>query len=750
MNNFMSKEVSQVLNFSGNLAAESFLSLVLTEHILIALLARDDIKKVIRSGGGNPERLVFNLKKYLLEDVLPETGVVSVEDIVLSSAVTKLINSSIVQARSAGKKEITPFDVLVSFYECDPADCFATYFLITELSRSKAVKAIANFTTSEVTEAKDYLENLNEKAQKGKIDPIVGRESEIKRVIQVLCRRKKNNPILVGEPGVGKTAIAEGLALKIVNGQVPDLLKDSVVLSLDIGQLMAGTKYRGEFEEKMKDMLKTVKAIPNSILFIDEIHTIIGAGAVSGGALDSANMLKPLLTQGQLKCLGATTYKEYNNIFEKDAALARRFQKVDVVEPSVEDTISILNGLKSHYEKHHGVTYKSGAIKAAVELANRHIHDRFLPDKAIDVIDEAGSALKLIGEKVVTVDVIERTIAAMAKIPEKSVSTEKKTKLKTLGEELKLKIFGQDDAVSSVVSAIELSNSGLRSGEKPIGSFLFCGPTGVGKTELCKQLAEKLTIPFVRFDMSEYGEKHTVSRLIGAPPGYVGFDQNGLLTEAVRKNPHSVILLDEIEKAHSDIWNILLQVMDHGTLTDNNGRKADFKNCILIMTSNVGAQEMSRRSLGLNSQQDQLNKKPTKAIEQTFSPEFRNRLDAIVYFNSLSKTNIESVLEKYLVELSKQLALKNVEIIVDAAAKAWLISNGYDPLMGARPMDRLIQDKIKRKLAPEIIHGSLEKGGVVKVVVENNELKFEVTAPKKPVQTKSKLIKLKDKEELVQ
>jgi ATP-dependent Clp protease ATP-binding subunit ClpA len=558
-------------------------------------------------------------------------------------------------------------------------------------------------------------------------------------VIQVLCRRRKNNPLLVGEAGVGKTALAEGLALRIIEKAVPEILQNSAVYSLDLGSLLAGAKFRGDFEQRFKRVVSSIEAKrnrgQNPILFIDEIHTIIGAGAVSGGALDAANLLKPLLSRGSIRCMGSTTYSEYRSSFEKDHALARRFQKIDVVEPSVEEAVQILMGLKPRFEEHHGVQYTHEAIRAAVELSAKHITERYLPDKAIDVIDEAGAKVRLRqtsagGEgilPVVTLDlnIIEETIAQMARIPARSISTSQKTRLKNLKNDLKLSIFGQDPAVEALVTAIRLARSGLRTGERPVGSFLFCGPTGVGKTELSKQLSHCLGVPFLRFDMSEYSEKHTVSRLIGAPPGYVGFEQAGMLTDSVLKNPHSVVLLDEIEKAHSDIWNILLQVMDHGVLTDNNGRKADFRNTILIMTSNVGSREIERRPLGMGSGESRLGS-AQKAVEQTFSPEFRNRLDSVVYFNPLDPSTVVQVVAKHLMELESQLLSKGVDIEFTAELKDWLAQKGYDRLMGARPLARLIQDRIKKPLSEEILFGKLENGGKVKMFLRDGELSYEI------------------------
>lgn len=596
-----------------------------------------------------------------------------------------------------------------------------------------------------------YTTNLIERASKAKIDPLIGRENEVKRTIQILCRRRKNNPVYVGDPGVGKTAIAEGLALKIQRGEVPSALKDCTVYSLDMGSLLAGTRYRGQFEQRLKSVIKALQEIPGVILFIDEIHTIVGAGAVSGGSMDASNILKPALASGELRCIGATTYPEFKQAFDKDKALARRFQKVDISEPSVEDTIKILEGLKSYYEEHHGVTYTDDAIRQAAELAAKHVNDSFLPDKAIDVMDEVGASVKLMEEKdrpskVITVHDVELVVASMAKIPPKSVSGSDKEKLQNLEQELKGVLYGQNHAVEQVVKAIKLSRAGLSHPTKPIGSFLFSGPTGVGKTELAKQLARVMGVNFLRFDMSEYMEKHTVSRLIGAPPGYVGFDQGGLLTDAINKTPHTVLVLDEIEKAHPDIYNILLQVMDHASLTDNNGKKADFRNVVLIMTTNAGAREMTADDIGFKGKisEDQEKSesftqskisiaqgKGKSAVERTFSPEFRNRLDAWIVFNQLTYADITRVVDKFVKEVSVQLYEKNVTIELDESARKWFADKGFDKLFGARPMNRLIQQQIREPLAEEVLFGKLEHGGTVKVTTENDEIKVECTAEPK-------------------
>ncbi|HAG70749.1 MAG TPA: ATP-dependent Clp protease ATP-binding subunit ClpA, partial [Gammaproteobacteria bacterium] len=582
----------------------------------------------------------------------------------------------------------------------------------------------------------NFATNLNFEAKQGRIDPLIGREEEVTRVIQVLSRRRKNNPLLVGESGVGKTAVAEGLAKKIVDGEVPEILADSVIYSLDLGALLAGTKYRGDFEKRFKALLSELKKIDNSVLFIDEIHTIIGAGAASGGVMDASNLLKPVLTSGDLRCLGSTTYQEYRGIFEKDRALSRRFQKIDVDEPDVDTTYKILKGLKSRFEEHHDLRYSDKSLRAASELAGRYINDRFMPDKAIDVIDEAGAYQRLQPaskrKKLIQASDIEKVVAAIARIPPKHVSSSDVESLKSLEPNLKMVVFGQDKAISSLSTAIKLSRAGLNEGEKPIGSFLFSGPTGVGKTEVSKQLAKIMGIELVRFDMSEYMERHTVSRLIGAPPGYVGFDQGGLLTEAVTKNPHCVLLLDEIEKAHPDVFNLLLQVMDHGTLTDNNGRKADFRNVVLIMTTNAGAQEMSRSSIGFTEQNHSAD--GMEIIKKAFTPEFRNRLDSIVQFGNLLPETIRTVLDKFIVNLQVQLDDKNVQLHLDDLAVDWFVENGYSESMGARPMARLIQEKLKKGLAEDILFGELaDNGGEVFVSADENGIKLDVKGRKKQV-----------------
>ena len=744
--------LSRAMGYAAKLQHEYFT----VEHIFWSLLDIELIREAVKAVGSDPASLVRALEQHLVVNVPKST--MPAQPPVATLGVQRLIQRALFHVQSAGKDEIQPEDLFVALFQAKESESMSLLNeqginrldVLNFLSHgtdntpsAQPLEAVGGVVGAPATAPKesstDFIVNLNLRAKEGKIDPLIGRRSEMERMVQVLCRRRKNNPLLVGEAGVGKTAMAEGLALAIINKEVPELIQNCVVYSLDIGSLLAGTKFRGDFEGRVKALISTLKKAPNAILFIDEIHTIIGAGSVSGGAVDGANLLKPLLTQGEVRVIGSTTYREFRNVFEKDHALARRFQKIDLAEPSQEESIQILAGLKDNFESHHGVTYTNEALRTAVELSAKHINDRFLPDKAIDLIDEAGAMLRLARSKnpdyTKTVDqkVIEEIVAKVARIPAKTVSISQKERLKNIMRDLKLTIFGQDEAIEAVVAAIRLARSGLRTGEKPVGSFLFCGPTGVGKTELCRQLARSLGVPLTRIDMSEYMEKHAVSRLIGAPPGYVGFEQEGLLTEAVIKNPHSVILLDEVEKAHPDVWNILLQVMDYGTLTDNSGRKADFKNAIIIMTSNVGSREMDRQPFGLagagaspqmNTEKAVTTVRPTKAVEQTFTPEFRNRLDAIVYFNALSPVTVGEVLGKLIVELESQLLAKNVEIEVTASAREWLAHRGYERTLGARPMARLIQDKIKKPLSEQILYGKIEHGGSVRVGIKDGDLHF--------------------------
>jgi ATP-dependent Clp protease ATP-binding subunit ClpA len=654
----------------------------------------------------------------------------------------RVLQRAVFHVQSGGKKEVTSSNVLVAIFSEKQSQ--AVYLLnLQDVTRLDVVNYISHGmpqvpgegegdeeqtslegeAESEASPLEQYASNLNQRAIDGKIDPLIGREIEIERTVQILCRRRKNNPLYVGDAGVGKTALAEGLARMITEERVPEVLIDCTIYALDMGTLIAGTKYRGDFEKRLKGVIAEVREDPGAILFIDEIHTVIGAGAASGGVMDASNLIKPVLANGEIRCIGSTTYSEYRGIFEKDHALARRFQKIDVPEPTLEETVEILHGLKSRFEEHHGVKYEAGALEAAAELSARHINDRHLPDKAIDVIDEAGANLRLQpadqrGDRV-TVEMVENIVAKMARIPSKSVSASDRDALRTLDRDLKLTIFGQDKAIGALSSAIKMSRSGLRDEDKPIGAFLFAGPTGVGKTEVTRQLAHCMGVELIRFDMSEYMERHTVSRLIGAPPGYVGFDQGGLLTEAVTQNPHAVVLLDEIEKADPEVFNLLLQVMDHGTLTDNNGRKADFRNVVLVMTTNAGAQEMSRASIGFTRQDHSTD--GMEIIRKKFSPEFRNRLDSIIQFASLDVQSVKRVVDKLVVELESKLDNSNVTLELDDAARNWIAERGYDPEMGARPMARVIQEHVKRPLAEELLFGSLSDGGHVRITVGDDD-----------------------------
>ncbi len=720
------------------------------EHLLYALLQDKDASRAIINCGGDIERLRKSLEEFFNGELetLP-AGFDQEPQQTLSFH--RVLQRAVIHAQSAERKEINGGNLLIAMFR--ESDSYAVYLLEDQgIMRFDVVNyvshGISKISTGEdwpqseqehddeekpaqrVKPLQAFTVNLVNKAGQGSIDPLIGRDDEIERTIHVLCRRRKNNPIYVGDPGVGKTALAEGLALKIHRGEVPDALKDAVIYALDMGALLAGTKFRGDFEARLKGVLAGLSKQPNSILFIDEIHTVVGAGATSGGSMDASNILKPALASGELKCIGSTTYHDYKSYFERDRALARRFQKIEIPEPSVDEAYKILQGLKPHYEKHHGVHYSTTALHAAVELSAKHINDRRLPDKAIDVIDEVGAAVKILPpekrKKIIGPKDIEKIVAKIAKIPPRSVSTSDREQLQNLERDLKLTVFGQDVAVEILASTIKLSRSGLGHPEKPIGCFLFSGPTGVGKTEMAKQLAHTMGIEFIRFDMSEYMEKHTVSRLIGAPPGYVGFDQGGLLTDAINKSPYAVLLLDEIEKAHPDLFNILLQVMDHATLTDNNGRKADFRNVILIMTTNAGAREMSGAPLGFGAQSNV--GKGKEAIEKMFSPEFRNRLDAMITFNSLSMEVIEKVVDKFIMELDQQLNDKKVFLNLTAKARRWFAERGYDPTFGARPMARLIQNEIKRVLADDILFGKLQNGGKVTVDENEGKLTFEYSA----------------------
>ena len=715
--------------------------LITVEHLLLAMIDNPTAADVLRACGANLDNLRAELNNYI-EEHTPMVGGEEEVDTQPTLGFQRVIQRAILHVQSSGKKEVTGANVLVAIY--GEKDSHAVFFLHQQgITRLDVVNYISHGIAKVAEEAKNsaepeqatetesapasalesYTQNLNDQVAAGKIDPVIGREKELERVIQTLCRRRKNNPLLVGEAGVGKTAIAEGLARRIVEKSVPEVLADAVIYSLDMGALMAGTKYRGDFEQRLKAVMKKLSEQENAVLFIDEIHTLIGAGAASGGTLDASNLLKPALSNGSLKCIGATTYQEYRGIFEKDHALSRRFQKVDVEEPSVAETVEILKGLKSRFEEHHGVKFTASALNTAAELSAKYINDRHLPDKAIDVIDEAGAAQRILPKskqkKTIGEKEIEDIIAKIARIPPKNISSDDRNALKTLERDLKAVVFGQDKAIESLAAAIKMARSGLGSTNKPIGSFLFSGPTGVGKTEVAKQLAYTLGIELVRFDMSEYMERHAVSRLIGAPPGYVGFEQGGLLTEAINKHPYCVLLLDEIEKAHPDIYNILLQVMDHGTLTDNNGRKSDFRNVTIIMTTNAGAESLSKTSMGFT--QSKQSGDEMAEIKRLFTPEFRNRLDATVSFAPLSQEVIMRVVDKFLMQLEDQLHEKKVEASFSEQLKAYLGKKGFDPLMGARPMARLIQDTIRRGLADELLFGRLANGGHVTVDIDAEE-----------------------------
>jgi ATP-dependent Clp protease ATP-binding subunit ClpA len=741
----LSSELEFCLNEAFQRARDQRHEFMTVEHLLLALLDIPQVHEILKACNSNITELRRQLTEFIEEQtpLLPHDDDTDVQP---TLGFQRVLQRAVFHVQSSGKKEVTGSNVLVAIFSEKQSQ--AVYFLnLQDITRLDVVNYISHgmpqlpgersdgeqeasmdtATEAEASPLEQYATNLNQLAIDGKIDPLIGREVEIERTVQILCRRRKNNPLYVGDAGVGKTALAEGLARMIVEERVPEVLRDATIYALDMGTLIAGTKYRGDFEKRLKGVIKEVQKDPGAILFIDEIHTVIGAGAASGGVMDASNLIKPVLANGEIRCIGSTTYEEYRGIFEKDHALARRFQKIDVPEPSLAETIAILHGLKSRFEEHHGVHYDTAALDAAAELSARHINDRRLPDKAIDVIDEAGANLRLqpVGERGdrVTVEMVENIVAKMARIPAKSVSASDRKSLLTLERDLKLTIFGQDQAIEALSSAIKMSRSGLREEDKPIGSFLFAGPTGVGKTEVTRQLAMIMGVELIRFDMSEYMERHTVSRLIGAPPGYVGFDQGGLLTEAVTKNPHAVVLLDEIEKAHPEVFNLLLQVMDHGTLTDNNGRKADFRNIVLVMTTNAGAQEMSRASIGFTRQDHSSD--GMAVIQKSFSPEFRNRLDAIIQFAPLDIGSVKRVVDKLIVELEAKLGSNNVTIELDDAARDWIAERGYDEQMGARPMARVIQEHIKRPLADELLFGSLAEGGHVRVTVdEDDELKL--------------------------
>ena len=753
-----SNSLEQAIHSALALANARPHELATLEHLLVALIDEPDAAQVMQACAVDLDELRTTLEEFIDDDLSTLITDVDGSEAVPTAAFQRVIQRAAIHVQSSGRNEVTGANVLVAIFA--ERESNAAYFLQDQdMTRYDAVNFIAHGVakdpafgeTRPITGAstdqngestgsggeekesalKKYCVDLNVKAKKGDVDPLIGREHEVERCIQVLCRRRKNNPLLVGDPGVGKTAIAEGLAYKIVNNSVPEVLAGATIYSLDMGALLAGTRYRGDFEERLKAVVSEMEGHPDAVLFIDEIHTVIGAGATSGGAMDASNLLKPALQGGKLRCMGSTTYKEFRQHFEKDRALSRRFQKIDVNEPSVEDSIKILKGLKPYFEDHHQIKYTSDAIKAAVELSARYINDRKLPDKAIDVIDEAGAAQHLVAEskrrKTIGVKEIEDVVAKIARIPPKNVSKDDAEVLKDLEVSLKRVVFGQDTAIEALASAIKLARAGLREPEKPIGNYLFAGPTGVGKTEVAKQLADTLGVELLRFDMSEYMEKHAVSRLIGAPPGYVGFDQGGMLTDRVDQNPHCVLLLDEIEKAHPDVYNILLQVMDHGKLTDHNGRTTDFRNVILIMTSNAGAAEQAKEAIGFG--RDRREGEDTAAIERTFTPEFRNRLDAVIAFAPLQKEVIFKVVEKFVLQLEAQLIDRNVHIELSEAAAEWLGEKGYDDKMGARPLARVIQEHIKKPLAEELLFGKLTKGGLVRIGVKDGKLDIVAEAP---------------------
>ena len=765
----LSRNLEQTLHRALSLASERRHEYATLEHLLLGLSEDSDAATVLKACGVDLDKLRGDLTEFLDKD-LAGLATDRPGDPKPTAGFQRVVQRAAIHVQSSGRDEVTGANVLVALFS--ERESHAVYFLqLQDMTRLDAVnfishgiaKAPGRAASRPVTgsnqspnEGKgepeqereekpnrrsqdalsNYCVNLNKKAMAGKIDPLIGRDIEIERTIQILCRRTKNNPLYVGDPGVGKTAIAEGLAKRIVEGDVPEVLAKSTIFALDMGALLAGTRYRGDFEERLKAVVSELENQPGAILFIDEIHTVIGAGATSGGAMDASNLLKPALASGNLRCIGSTTYKEFRNYFEKDRALVRRFQKIDVNEPSLEDSVKILRGLKLNYEKHHKVRYTEEAIRAAVELSAKYIHDRKLPDKAIDVIDEVGASRMLLPEhkrrKTVTLKDVEEIVAKIARIPPKSVSADDKETLKNLERDLKAMVFGQDKAIEALAAAIKLARAGLREPEKPIGNYLFSGPTGVGKTEVARQLASTMGIELIRFDMSEYMERHSVSRLIGAPPGYVGFDQGGMLTDAIDQHPHCVLLLDEIEKAHPDLFNILLQVMDHGKLTDHNGKTVDFRNVILIMTTNAGASDMAKEAIGFG--RDVRQGEDDDAIKRLFTPEFRNRLDATITFAGLTPEIVGRVVEKFVMQLEAQLADRNVTIELSSAAKEWLAERGYDRLYGARPLGRVIQEHIKKPLAEELLFGKLVKGGAVKVTLKDNKLEFEITEATAPVQ----------------
>ena len=744
----INKELSATLGFAVKEAKRRRHEYVSIEHILFAILNDTTGIEIVENCGGDVDNLLDSLENFFEEKIerIPDG-----DDYVLQQTIgfQRVIQRAVNHARSAEKQEVAVADVLASIFL--EKDSHAEYFLRHEgvtrldvlnyISHSIAKDPFMDDSAGLMRPGKEerdrrqksnplelFTLNLIELASEGKLDPLIGREAELERTMQVLCRRRKNNPVFVGDPGVGKTAMAEGLAQKIQKREVPDLLEDMEIFSLDLGGLLAGTKFRGDFEQRLKGVIAELQKKPKAILFIDEIHTIVGAGATSSGSMDASNILKPVLASGEIRCIGSSTFEEFKNHFEKDRALSRRFEKIEIMEPPVSESIKILKGLRSRYEEHHGIVYTDGALKAAAELSTKYLRDRFLPDKAIDVIDEAGAFIRLSGssrrKKIHPAD-IEKIIAKMARVPTQSVSTSDRSKLENLEDGLKKVVFGQDDAISALVTSIKRSRAGLGSPERPVGCFLFTGPTGVGKTEVSLQVARILGVEFMRFDMSEYMEKHAVARLIGAPPGYIGFDQGGLLTDGIRKHPHSVLLMDEIEKAHPDLFNILLQVMDHATLTDNNGRKADFRNVILMMTSNAGSREMSAANIGFGQTHKDAQSKGKKAIEKLFSPEFRNRLDETMTFNALDLEIMELIVDKFIAELNQQLAIKKVALTISPAVRTWLAKKGHDPTYGARPLARVIQNEIKDKLSDAILFGELQNGGLVSLDMTGDQLTFE-------------------------
>ena len=753
LNSMFSEDLENSLSMAMNLAGDRHHEFVTVEHLLLSILEVETVETILKACGADLDELRSDLENFINSSIPKSPDETNYEPRT-THGIRRVFQRAMLHVQTSGDKEVSCENVLIAIY--GENESHAVFFLHSQdVHRYDIVRYVSHGISKPNLESDDdslgdfnaeteerernpllqFTRNLNESARKGRIDPLIGRIPEIERTVQILCRRRKNNPLLVGDAGVGKTAIAEGLAKRIVEEDIPQVLAECTIYTLDMGSLLAGTKYRGDFEQRLKSVINELQKNPGAILFIDEIHTVIGAGAASGGTMDASNILKPLLVSGELRCMGSTTYQEYRSIFEKDRALSRRFQKIDIIEPTVDETVKILRGLKSRFESHHEVRFTNPAIRAAADLAARYITDRKLPDKAIDVIDEAGARARLQppSKRKITVGVkeIEKIVSSIARIPPRSVSSSDIRSLKTIERDLKLVVFGQDEAIGALASAIKLARSGLGDPDRPISSFLFSGPTGVGKTEVTRQLALTLGIELIRYDMSEYMERHTVSRLIGAPPGYVGFDQGGLLTEAINKSPHAVLLLDEVEKAHPDVFNILLQVMDYGTLTDNNGRKTDFRNVIIVMTTNAGATEISRSSIGFTEQDH--SQDDTEVIKRLFSPEFRNRLDSMIRFKSLDEKTVLLVVDKFLMQLEEQLKIKNVELKVDDKARKWLGKTGFDSSMGARPMARVIQENIKRPLANELLFGSLSSGGELKITVVKDKLSLKFAGARESV-----------------